>query len=84
MIGIGPAIPDVAEFNRRAAIALGAVLDAKGEGFLHDMRALIKRGGTPSPKQQQALFNALNRHRRDITDSAVAEYAAARARGHDA
>lgn len=82
MICLGSGIQTVAEFNRRARIALHGV--STTSPFLSNMKGLLARGGTPTPAQQKALFSAIHSHRRQVTDAALLEYAAAKAKGHDA
>lgn len=81
MIGAGSSITDVAEFNRRAFIALSAV-DLQGD-FVSNCRERILAGRDLSPDQQKALYNIVHRYRGQITDRLVTEYAATKARGSD-
>lgn len=85
MIGIGPAIPNVEEFNRRARIALNAATfsnytDSSRLGW---MRTVMNAGFPFSKDEQQEIFNLVHKYRRQITDQAVKDYAADRAKGAD-
>lgn len=86
MIGLGPAIPNVAEFNRRATFALRGV----DFGSLNQTERVAKEfqrqydAGAISEKMQQAIYNIVHRFRKQITDKAITEYAASRAKGADA
>lgn len=85
MIGAGTQINDVAEFNRRAAIAL------KGVDFGHynssqrvvDTFYAQHARGAVSEKMQLAIYNIVHRYKRQITDQLVKDYAAQRAKGAD-
>jgi hypothetical protein len=84
MIGLGTSITDVAEFNRRAAIALRGVTFGQGNG--ERVVAEFQRqqaAGQVSEKMQQAIFNIIHRFRRQISDQMVTTYAALRAEGAD-
>jgi hypothetical protein len=84
---IGPAVPNVAEFNRRALIALNGVGFGRGGStaeVVAGIRFRINMGQDITLAQQQALFNICHRYRRQITDRAVTSYAAGRAKGADA
>lgn len=81
-IGLGSELSE-AEFNRRAAKAIRPLLLPNSTGFLQTIAGMIDRGATLSPDQQKAFVTAVHRHRKDITDYAVRDYAATHARGHD-
>jgi hypothetical protein len=86
MIGLGTRIEAVAEFNRRALIALNGVTFAQHSRTADIVTACRLRlnGGEPlTEKQQQALVNIVHRYRRQITDQLVKDYAAEKASGHD-
>lgn len=87
MIGLGTEIRDVAEFNRRAAVALRGVSFAPDSWQLNFAKAAIASitaGRELDPRQQQHLYNLVHRYRRHIHDRLVTEFAATRAKGHDA
>lgn len=87
MIGLGTGLKNVAEFNSRAAIALGAVSFKGGSrelSFAQAAIASIREGRELTREQQQKLFNLVHRYRRYIFDQLVTEFAAFRAKGHDA
>lgn len=74
------------DFNRRAAIALRGVTmppDSWSKRFAGDVAALISAGKKLTSHQQAALFKVVHQFRRQITDSLVLEYAAARAKQAD-
>lgn len=84
MIGLGMRITDVAEFNRRAAIALRGVRFLPGgwdKRFAVDMCQQLHRGAIPSEKQQRRLTELVHRYRRQISDDLVREFAAEQAGG---
>lgn len=84
MIGLATTL-DLAEFNRRAAIALrGVTFAPHGNtlGVVDSYRRQLEAGAV-SEKMQQAIYNIVHRYRRQITDRAVLDYAAARAKGAD-
>lgn len=86
MIGLGMRIESIAEFNRRAAIALNGVTfkaDSQQLRFVKTAIAAINTGFELDTKQQQALYNLVHRYRRHITDRMVTEFAAMRAKGAD-
>lgn len=86
MIGLGTRIDDVAEFNRRALIALNGVTFAqhsRTSDIVTTCRLTLDAGRPLSAKQQQALVNIVHRYRRQITDQLVKDYAAEKATGHD-
>lgn len=64
MIGLGTQIRDVAEFNRRALPALRALVHP-GSLFITDMIRLLAAGRSPTPKQQQAIYDVVHSHRSD-------------------
>lgn len=79
------AIVSVSQFNQRAAAALKAVdfghfnsSERVVGGFLYQLER-----NQVSEKMQQAIYNIVHRYRRQITDQAVKDYAADRARGAD-
>lgn len=82
MIGVGPAIPDTAEFNRRALIALRGV-DLGDNGFERGLADSVSRriyGQQPlTVKQQKALYALIYKHRGQVTDRALIDYASVRA-----
>lgn len=85
MIGLGTEIRDVVEFNRRAAIALKAV---EFGAFNSSQRVVDEyqrqyAAGSVSEKMQQAIYNIVNRYRRQVTDQMVVAYASLRAKGSD-
>lgn len=86
MIGLGPAIPDVAEFNRRATFALRGVEFGIANSTAKVAAEFQRQysAGTISKEMQQAVFNIVHRFRKQITDKAITEYAASRAKGADA
>lgn len=86
MIGLGASITDVAEFNRRASIALRGVTFAPHGNTLGVVAEFQRQyaAGAVSEKMQQAAFNIVHRYRKQISDELVNTYAAARAKGHDA
>lgn len=87
MIGLGMRIETVAEFNRRAACALKGVTfkpDSWQIGFAKAAIASIDAGRELDAKQQQHLYNLVHRYSRQITDRLITDYAAQRAKGHDA
>lgn len=84
MIGLGSQIDDVAEFNRRAAIALRGV--SVGQGHGERVVAEFQRqqaAGAVSEKMQQEVYNIVHRFRRQVSDQMVTTYAALRAKGAD-
>lgn len=79
------AIPHVSEFNRRAAVALNGI-DARNqwEADLHQAVKLAQRHGHGLQKaDQRALYAHIHRHRNEITDKAVTDYAAVKVAGAD-
>lgn len=87
MIGLGTGISTAAEFNRRAAIALRGVTfapDSRQLAFARAVIASVAAGRALDAKQQQQLYNLAHRYRRHINDHLVTEFAALRAKGHDA
>lgn len=87
MIGMGMQIRDVSEFNRRAACALRGVSfkpDSQQLGLAKACIASIDAGRELDAKQQQKLFNLIHRYQRQVTDRLVTEFAALKAKGHDA
>lgn len=82
MIGTGPAIADVAEFNRRALIAFKAVDfgdNTTGADIVESCRRLVTFGHGLSIRQQRALYQIAYRYRHQITDRSVVEFASVRA-----
>ena len=85
-IGFGSELQTVAEFNRRAAIALRAVSfkpESQQLKFAKTAIAAVDAGVDLDKHQQQKLFNLVHRYRRHITDHLVTEFAAMRAKGAD-
>lgn len=85
MIGLGTSIADVAEFNRRAAVAFNGVTFAtygSATGVVTEFKRQ-QAAGAVSDKMQQAIYNLVHHYRRQITDRLVTEYAATRAKGAD-
>ena len=82
MIGLGSGIADVAEFNRRAAIALRGVdvpdRSTFDQGFVRSISQRIDRGLTLSNDQQLPLYRVIDRYRSQITDRALIDFAAER------
>ena len=80
MIGVGPAIPDQAEFLRRARIAINGI--SSPSDFLKSIKTRLEVGTELTEKQLQVLPSALHDRRHDITDHALREYVATKARGY--
>jgi hypothetical protein len=80
-----PRITDPREFNRRAVAALGRVdfgkFNSSERVYMEFKRQLA--AGSVSERMQQAIINIAHRHRRQISDAAVNEYALMHARGAD-
>ena len=81
MIGMGMRIESIAEFNRRAAIALRGV--EISEPFLVKMAAMLRLNQQLSAAQQSAFIKGVHRYRAKITDRMVTDYAARHAREAD-
>lgn len=80
VIGLGASIQDVAEFNRRALIALRAVKHTSS--FITNMIRRLDAGVPLTWREQQALYNTVHGYRRQITDKLLTDYASARAKGY--
>lgn len=80
MIGLGSSINDVAEFNRRALIALRGVKHTSS--FIASMIGRLGAGVPLTEREQQALYNTVHGYRRQITDKLLTDYASARAKGY--
>lgn len=86
MIGLGTAIANSLEFNRRALIALKGVsfgYGSRAPDIVDSCQRIIDGNRDLSPRQQQALYNIVHRFRGQIHDKLVTEYAATRAKGAD-
>jgi hypothetical protein len=83
-IGLGMGIT-VDEFNRRALIALRGIEFGSFNSAQRVMAEFQRQmaAGAVSDKMQQAVFNILHRFRRQVTDQAVKDFAANRAKGAD-
>lgn len=77
-------IRTVQDFNRRAVKALGVVTFGHGntQGVVDSFRRQVEMECV-SEKMQQAIYNIVNRYRAQITEKALLDYAADRAKGHD-
>ena len=73
------AISGVFEFNCRVLPVLRSIRCTGN--FVPDIIGLLQRGHTPTEGQQQALYRVINRHRRQVADKAVADFATYHARG---
>lgn len=80
MIGLGTTIEDVDEFVRRARIALNGVEYHKHCRITPELSSALRRGVELSADQLQELVEIVHRHRRQITDVLVRQYAAARSK----
>lgn len=81
MIGLGSSIASLAEFNRRAGIALKGVDSGEFEGWVHALVRELDRGGDLDSKRQQQVYRTVLRYRSSIADRLVIEYAELNVRG---
>lgn len=85
MIGMGPAIPDIAEFNRRTSFAIRAVDFGRFNQTAKVVAEFQRQytAGVVSYQMQKAIIDIVHRFRKQITDKAVTDFAAVRSKGAD-